>query len=146
MKKLTIALISLFIFICAYSQNAEETEIRKLEDEAKEAFLKKDTITLLKLYSPSVVFNSPANKVETFQEILAKIKRGGSDRESFERIIERITFTDNIAIVMGNETIKPTGQAPNAGKTVKRRYTDIWMKMETSWKLVARQSTIFAVE
>ena len=146
MKKLTTTTVLLLILFCTYAQNRDETEIRKLEEEAKEAFLKKDTITLLKLYSPNVVFNSPANKVETFREILAKIKRGGSDRESFERIIERITFADNIAIVMGNETIKPTGQAPNAGKTVKRRYTDIWMKMETSWKLVARQSTIVSIE
>ena len=146
MKKLISTTVLFLILICTYAQNRDENEIRKLEEEAKEAFLKKDTMTLLKLYSPNLVFNSPANKVETFPEILAKIKRGGSDRESFERIIERITFADNIAIVMGNETIKPTGQAPNAGKTVKRRYTDIWMKMETSWKLVARQSTIFAVE
>ena len=146
MKKLISTVVLLLILFCSYAQNSDETEIRKLEDEAKEAFLKKDTITLLKLYSPSIVFNSPANKVESFQEILAKIKRGGSDRESFERIIEKITFADNIAIVMGNETIKPTGQAPNAGKTVKRRYTDIWMKMETSWKLVARQSTIVSIE
>jgi ketosteroid isomerase-like protein len=146
MKKLIITAASVLILFYTHAQSNDEAEIRKLEYDAKEAFLKKDTVTLLKLYSPSLVINSPGNKVETFQEILAKMKRGGTDRESFERIIERITFADNVAIVMGNETIKPSGQAPDAGKIVKRRYTDIWMKKSGSWKLIGRQSTIYSVE
>lgn len=146
MKKLLFTLLPLFIFLGSYSQSTEETQIRKLEDDAREAFLKKDTATLLKLYSPNLVVNSPWNRVSSLQDILGNLRKGVDDRQSFEKTIERITFTDNIAIVMGQETIKPTGQAPNAGKTVQRRYTDIWMKNENSWQLVARQSTVFVVE
>lgn len=146
MKKLIFTLLPLFIFIGSYSQSTDETEIRKLEDDAREAFLKKDTATLLKLYSPNLVVNSPWNRVSSLQDILGNLRKGADDRQSFEKNIERITFTDNIAIVMGQETLKPTGQAPNAGKTVQRRYTDVWMKNKNSWQLVARQSTVFAVE
>ena len=146
MKKIIIASFSLLVFICACAQNTAEIEITKLENEQKEAYLKKDTITLAKLFSPFFVVNGPSNKVETFPDLLVRIRRGGSDREFYERIIEKITFADNIAIVMGNETIKPTGIAANAGKTVKRRYTNIWIKTKESWQLVARQSTIISVE
>lgn len=146
MKKLTLTLLPLLICFGSYSQSTKETEIRKLEYDQKEAFLKKDTTTLLKLYSPGFVVNSPWNKVSTLQDVMANIRKGVDDRESFERIIEKITFVDNIAIIMGQETIKPTGQAPNAGKTVQRRYTNIWMKNKNSWQLIARQSTVFAVE
>ena len=105
-----------------------------------------DSATLLKLYSPDLVVNSPWNRVSSLQDILNNLRKGVDDRQSFERHIEKITFTENIAIVMGQETIKPTGQAPNAGKTVQRRYTDIWMKNKDNWHLVARQSTVFTVE
>ena len=60
---------------------------------------------------------------QPFQDLLVRIRKGGSDRESYEMTIDTITFADNIAIVMNNETIKPTGIATNAGITVKRRYT-----------------------
>jgi len=66
--------------------------------------------------------------------------------DAFERITEKVTFTGDIAIAMGNETLQPSGKMPNAGKLVKRRYTNIWMKVKNSWQLVARQSTIISVE
>ena len=145
MKKLIFTVVSMLVFFCAYSQNAE-TEIRKLESEARDAILKKDTVALSILFSPGFVVNSPGNKVETFQDLLVRIKSGALDRESFEKNIEKITFTENVAIVMGNEIVKPTGNAANPGKTIKRRYTNIWLKNRKSWQLVARQSTIISVE
>jgi hypothetical protein len=47
---------------------------------------------------------------------------------------------------MGYDIVHPTGKMPNAGKTVKRRYTNIWIKNKNSWQLVARQATIISVE
>ncbi len=76
---------------------------------------------------------------------MVRIRRGGSDRECYERVIEKVTFYENIAVVMGNETTKPTGIADNAGKIVKRRFTNVWMKRKKSWQLVARQSTIISI-
>ena len=146
MKKIIATSFSLLAFLYVYAQSPVEAEIRKLENEQKEAYFKKDTLALFKLFSAGVIVNGPSNKVETLQDLLVRIRKGGSDRESYERIIEKITFTGNIAIVMGNETIKPTGIATNAGKTVKRRYTNIWMKDKESWQLVARQSTIISIE
>lgn len=146
MKKIIItSLISLTLSF-VYAQNTAEKEIRELEIAQKEAYFKKDTLALFKLFSPSVIVHGPSNKIETLEDLLVRIRKGGSDREMYERIIEKITFADNIAIVMGSETIKPTGIAANAGKTVKRRYTNIWMKNKTSWQLVARQSTIISIE
>ena len=46
---------------------------------------------------------------------------------------------------MGHDIVKPQGDMQNAGKTVTRRFTDIWMKDETGWLLTARQATIISV-
>lgn len=146
MKKLLATLVSMLILFCSYSQNAAEAEIRKLEDAQREAFLKKDTATLFKLFSPDFVVNAPTNKVTTLQDLKNLIRKVEVEMESFERVTEKITFTGDIAIAMGHETLNPTGKMPNAGKTVKRRYTNIWMKNKNGWQLVARQATIISVE
>lgn len=69
----------------------------------------------------SLVVNTPANVVGTVQGTKAIFRSGGLRYKSFERKIEKITFNDNVAIVMGGEVIKPQGTQPNAGKTVRRR-------------------------
>ena len=146
MKKLINTLLTALIFLCSHAQGGAETEIRKLEDAQREAFLNKDTATLYKLFSPDFIVNAPTNKVTSLSLLKQLIRTGYVDMEAFERITEKVTFIDNIAIAMGNETLTPSGKMPNAGKTVKRRYTNIWMKQNNSWQLVARQSTIIFVE
>ena len=146
MKKQISTLISLLIFFCTYAQNATENKIRKLDDEQKEAYFRRDTLTLLKLFSSNVIVNGFSDKFETLEDLLIRIRKVGNDMEYYERIIEKIILAKNIAIVMGNETIKPSGIAVNAGKTVKRRFTNIWMPNKKSWQLIARQSTIISIE
>jgi ketosteroid isomerase-like protein len=138
--------LSFLIFFCTYSQTTEETEIRKLENDEREVFLKKDTATLFMLFSPDLVVNSPLNKIVTLNALKFLIRKGEVDLETFERVIEKVTFIENITVAMGNETLNPNGKMPNAGKTVKRRYTNIWMKDKNSWQLVARQATIISIE
>ena len=145
MKKL-LTCLAMLSFATAYAQSAAEMEIRKVEDAQREAFLKKDTATLFKLFSPDFVVNAPTNKITTLHELMQLMRQGAVDMEAFERITEKVTFHNNIAVAMGNETLHPAGNMPNAGKTVKRRYTNIWMKNKGGWQLVARQSTIISVE
>jgi hypothetical protein len=146
MKKLIASLLSLVIFFCTHAQNAAENEIRKLDNEQKEAYVRRDTATLLKLFSPHLIINGFSNNFETLQDVLSRIRQEGNNIDYYERVIEKVIFANNTAIVMGNETIKPGGTAANAGKTVKRRFTNIWIPNKNSWQLVARQSTIISIE
>ena len=41
---------------------------------------------------------------------------------------------DRRVIVMGEETVHPNGNAPMAGETVKRRYTNIWREIDGKWQ------------
>lgn len=125
--------------LCAQQNN--ETEIRNLEKQEGEAFAKKDTTALLKLFSPNLVVNSPVNKVFGFAEVMSMVRNGKIDVGS----VEKISFAENIAIVMGHDIVTPKGAMDNAGKTVRRRYTDIWMKDKNSWRLTARQATVISV-
>lgn len=148
-KKLPVLFSVIFclsISSSSFAQKNSETEIRTLEKMEGEAWVKHDTAALLSLFSPQMVVNTPLNRVATFQEVMHLMRIGKIDVSAVEKFIEKITFVENIAIVMGHDITKPEGGMVNAGKTVNRRYTDIWMKDKTSWKLISRQATIVSVE
>jgi hypothetical protein len=70
------------------------------------------------------------------------MRQGITDYSSFVREPETVVIHGNTVIVMGAEAIKPTANAPGAGQTIRRRYTNIWMKRNGRWVLVARQASI----
>jgi hypothetical protein len=122
------------------SQDAVEAEIRRLEQMEVEAVLTRDTATLEKLWDTQYVVNNPDNQI-----VLAKpdpVDRPvlQKPRTSFTREVEHITVRGDIVISMGSETVVPAGDLPRSGETVKRRYTNIWMKVDGVWKLIARHA------
>jgi len=129
------------------AQDKKESEIRRLEDLEREALLKGDSLVLFdKIWSPYMVINTPQNVVGTVEGTKALLRSGGLHYLSFERNIEKITFNYNVAIVMGEEKIKPQGKQNNAGKLVTRRFTNVWMYTNNNWSIIARQATIIKVE
>ena len=142
-----LALLSVAIPETVLAQDPREAEIRRLEQLERESVMKGDSSALFnKLWSPTMVINTPANVVGTVEGTKAIFRSGGLKYLSFERSIEKIIFNENIAIVMGGEVIKPQGKQPNAGKTVSRRFTHVWKYAGNSWSIIARQATIFKVE
>ena len=128
------------------AQNAEETLILKLEDEERDAILKSDTAKLAILMSRQIVVQNPENAIVNFEQILGRIRSGKISYSSFERKIDKVSFINNIAVVMGEETIIPRSTSQNAGKTVKRRFTNVWTKEANEWKLTVRQATIVSIK
>ena len=143
MKKLLITL-TLTLSVCfLYAQNKDiEDQIKKLEQIEVQAVLAKDTVTLKKIWDKNLVVNSPTNIV-----VLAKANPVDrpvmhQPRTSFTREVEQIVVRGDIVFSMGSETLVPSGDLPKAGETVKRRYTNIWMKVDGDWKLVARHANV----
>ncbi|QIL75422.1 YybH family protein [Hymenobacter sp. HDW8] len=143
MKK-TCYLIALLLCgntINAQSQNLEK-EIRNLEQIEVKAVLEKDSTMLLKLWDKEYVVNSPDNVIvfpgkSTLDRPVMK-----RSRTSFSRNTEQVVFKGDMAFAMGSETVVTTGDQSQAGQTIKRRYTNVWMKKNSSWKLVARHANI----
>ena len=122
---------------------ALEREIRKLDLAHAEAILRRDVDALSKLLAEEVTTNHPTNKIVNESEgIFELIRTGVINYSSFVRVPETFLFYKDMVIVMGNETITPTGKAPGAGQTVRRRYTNIWMKTKGKWLLTVRHAHI----
>lgn len=140
-----LLVVNFFLSGNCFAQQPEENLIRKLEDNERQAILKGDTSQLSSLMSRKIIVQNPENAIVGFQQILDRVKNGKINYSSFERKIDHISFVNNIAIVMGLETLIPQGDTQNAGKTVKRRFTNIWTKEAGDWKLTARQATVVSV-
>jgi ketosteroid isomerase-like protein len=126
-----------------YAQHKQtEAEIRKLEQTEVRAILQKDSVTLLKLWDKDYVVNSPENMIFFAGKTTLDRPVLKRSRTAFTREIEQIIVRGNTVISMGSENVIPGGDDMSAGKTVKRRYTNIWMKLDGNWKLVARHASI----
>jgi ketosteroid isomerase-like protein len=148
MKCTTLLLLTAFLFLFfvnSFAQQQDDDLIRKLEDKEREAILKSDTTLLAELMSKNIVVQNPENAIVGFQQIMNRVRAGKINYASFERRIDNIAFVNSIAVVMGLETLVPQADTQHAGKTVKRRFTNIWTKENGSWKLTARQATIISI-
>lgn len=143
MRKLII-IIPLVLSVCYLNaqDNQTETEIRNLEQMEVKAVLAKDTVSLKKIWDKNYVVHNPENKIvlavanSTSRPVLNR------PRTSFTREVEHILVKGDVVISMGNETVVAPAELPNSDKTIKRRYTNIWMKVDNAWKLVARHANI----
>ncbi len=128
------------------AQQNQETTIQELEHSEGQAWVNKDTLTLFKLFSPDLIVNTPMNFVATLNDLKKLIRSGKVDISSSEKIIKKISFINDMAVVMGNDIVKPQGLMEHAGKTTTRQYTDIWIKDKSGWHLTVRQATILSVQ
>ena len=124
---------------------SEEDVIRQLEEKERQAVLGQDIAELERLWAEEFIVNNPQNQISPSREaVLALVRRGLIRYAAFERRIESIRLSGDIAIVMGAETVEPVGDTPRAGRTVERRFTNIWRKQDGTWQMIARHANVVA--
>jgi Domain of unknown function (DUF4440) len=93
-----------------------------------------------------VIVNSPVGTINRRDDTLAAFGGRFIRYISFDRRIEYAGKLGELVVIMGNEILAPKGKAPNAGKIVHRRFTDIWRNEQGVWRLALRQATVAKVE
>ncbi len=115
-----------------------EREIRRLELAHADAVLRGDLAAMDKIWTKDFQVNNPFNGIDRAD----RIRTGAVTYSSFLREIESVQIHGNTVIVMGRETVVPKGNSPDAGKTINRRYTNIWMLRNGNWRLIARHASV----
>ncbi|HMF69995.1 MAG TPA: nuclear transport factor 2 family protein [Flavitalea sp.] len=130
---------------CLFGYSQNETEKRKIEMEVRKldslhgaAVLSGDLKEMDKYWTEDFMVTNPFNEIDKAD----RIRSGAMTYSSFQRISEGARVHGNTVIIMGKEIVVPKGKSPDAGKTINRRYTNIWMKLEGRWRLVARQASV----
>ena len=145
MKLILLAIIVVFVatgLVFGQSEKKNDTleqEIRKLDLAEADAIMRGDFAALNKLLAEDFTVNNPRNEIVKGREAVFTLIRSGTiNYSSFVREPETFLFYGNTVVVMGLETIKPTGTE----QTVRRRYTNIWMKKKGKWLLTARHANL----
>lgn len=127
-----------------FAQNGKqkgETEIKDLEERERKAMLNHDTRSLQKMWAPDFTVNAPFNRVTlSSQELLDMVNKGKIQFSLFTRNLEHIVVKKDMAVTMGSEEVVFSGDVPQAGQTIKRRFTNIWRKQNGVWRLTFRHA------
>ncbi len=149
MKLLLLAtVVTCVVTGSVFGQNAKhndalEQTIRKLELAESDAVVRSDVAALDKLWAEDFTVNNPNNQVSRGRKgVVDRVRAGLLNYSSFVREIESVGVYGDTVITMGLETITPIGNAPGAGQTLRRRYTNIWMKRKGNWLLAVRHANV----
>jgi ketosteroid isomerase-like protein len=142
MKKSIFAFILvLSCFVLNAQQNDLEKFIRDLEQKEVKAVLAKDTVLLKTMWSEDMTVNSPFNQiVKAGKTTVDRPVISRLNYASFQRNIEYVLIKGGIIITMGNELVVEKGDKGTPGRTIKRRYTNVWMNEDGKWKIIARHA------
>lgn len=124
----------------AKQNDALEQEIRKLEQAQVNSLLRNDLAAMEKNWAKDYTVNNPFSQAVKASE--GPIRAGTLTYSSFIREVEKVLFHEKTVIVMGKETIVPSGTSADAGKTINRRFTNVWMKKNGKWLLTARHASV----
>jgi ketosteroid isomerase-like protein len=128
--------------IGAETREAIEKEVRRLDAMEADAVLRGDVAALDELWAEDFIVNNPTNKITFGRQ--GPVGTGALTYASFERVAESVAVRGDVVIVMGREAVVPKAPSPNAGRTLQRRYTNVWMKTAGGWKLAARHANVIA--
>ena len=139
MKKLVL-LFSVFISVMALAQNRDEIAVLNNARSLNNAvFVKKDSITLEKLFSEKLSYGHSSGKIENKQEALRGILGNQSMYAEVNLGPTSLWIEDKTAVtrylLMATETTKEGKVNP-----LKLHIMLVWTKDKGGWKLLSRQA------
>ena len=145
---LLLLTMSLWTVAMAHDRRSDEDHVRSLDDQERIAALKRDIPALERLWSEEFIVNAPNNQVVVGRRAVLEtfVRAGVINFSSFERQIELIRADGPFVIIMGLETVEPVSDAPSAGlvagRTITRRFTNIWRNEAGTWRLFVRHANV----
>jgi ketosteroid isomerase-like protein len=118
---------------------APQTMIRELENRRFRAMCEGDAATLEALLADGLVYTHSSANVDTKASYLAGIRSKKWIYKRVERAAEDIQVHGNCAIVTGEAHIDVA--VGGTDKTLRSRYTNVWINGGKGWQMTAWQST-----
>jgi len=125
----------------AESNAAAEQQIRKVEEERRQAILHNDIKALDSLIAPeyTAVFQINGGRVTTKADELAMDQPGARKVESWSPTDVNIQIYGNVGLVIGLAEV--TDVLKGERRHIRVRYTHVWVKRNGGWQLVHRHTT-----
>ena len=146
--KTPIRILLLSLYCASWSSAADlsgmapEDVVRSISAKEVSAVLDRDVTSLNELWADDFIVNGPNNHVlQGKRAALDLVRSGVIHYSTFVREVEARVLVGDAVIEMGLETVMPVDKAPGAGRTIRRRFTNIWLKRLGYWRLTIRQAT-----
>jgi hypothetical protein len=98
-------------------------------------------------YSSTFVANTPANAVVTGDKMLEQFARGTVGYQSVEQHLDyAASHGPDLVVLMGEEVVVPRTGAPNAGKRIHRRFTDVFRRENGEWRYDVRHANVISID
>lgn len=98
-------------------------------------------------YSSTFVANTPGGAVIEGGRMLELFERGSLSYASVEiKLDYAASHGPDMVVLMGEEVVVPGAGAPNAGKRIHRRFTDIFRKENGEWRYDVRHANVLEIE
>lgn len=98
-------------------------------------------------YSTTFVANTPGNVVVPGEEMLKLFATGNVRYDHVEQNIEYAgSHGPDIVVLMGEEIVVPGEGAANAGKRIRRRFTDVFRRENGEWRHDLRHANVVSIE
>ena len=126
------------------AKNPPVAAVLKAADAIDAAIVAGDKEGFVGAFADDAIVNSPFNNVTTKAMAAARYQSGVLTYKYLHRSIEYAApRRDDEVVLMGEETYEPPAGNMFAGKTVRRRFTDLWRLQGGQWRLSLRQATVF---
>jgi hypothetical protein len=147
--KCCIALLASMLATPGLAAEMSEASLRAADAEQMRIIVTRDAAAQQQFMHPNYIINAPSNRILRKPALVEMLAAGKIASERFERKIEGIAITGNVGIVMGGETVKPAEGSELAAKFGKRdlsrRFTNVFLFENGSWRFLARQASVVEV-
>jgi ketosteroid isomerase-like protein len=114
--------------------------IRQLDDERIQAQIGADRAALDRIYADDFVGIGPSGTVRTKPQVLSDFASGNLKFQSITTDDVQIRVYGNTAVEIGRSTMN--GQDKNKPVPVDNRFTRVWVKQHSRWRLVANHYSL----
>jgi hypothetical protein len=122
-------------------------EVLELRRQGIAAMTSGEATAATERYSSTFVANTPGNAVVTGREMSQLFARGAVSYLSVEQRLDYAgSHGPDIVVLMGEEIVVPGPNARDAGKSIRRRFTDVFRKENGEWRHDLRHANVIAVE
>ena len=142
----TLAFGSLIIPGTATSQQGDARaleEIKRRYEYREKILLARNFAALERFYPADHIVTNPYNRLVDKAYVMDRIRTDVISYASFERHFDLFRIYGDTAVVVGSEKVIPATDAkrPDAGQTIRRRFTEVWVRREGTWQVVTRHAS-----
>ena len=131
--------LSLAVAQKATAKSNTEDEIKQLEQESVQAYVKDGAAAVEKYEADDVTSIDPVGMVTDKSQDKQSFSSGDMKMQSLEESDVKVRVYGNTAVAVGISDFKGTYKGQDISG--KYRFTDVWVKRDGKWQIVSSQNT-----